>query len=203
MPSKSWKKQAFWHGHAARTSTKKLRSEKLRGPDFSFPKNNVQSELGITAFQGRRFLQKTAGNRRFSQKTAGNRRFSQKPLCPIEFVPFRASAPYPENAKGGGKKEGGAKPHEETPHGKRFPTPLTSVRFAPPFPISLSKPLRNSQNFPQLTSSETIFGGSRKAVSDGPSSRGFAFRYVLPPPLALPSISSFSQNMERSPLGCW
>ena len=29
-------KQAFWHGHAARTSTKKLRSEKLRA-DFSFP----------------------------------------------------------------------------------------------------------------------------------------------------------------------
>ena len=35
-PSKSWKKQAFRHGHAARTSTKKLRSEKLRA-DFSFP----------------------------------------------------------------------------------------------------------------------------------------------------------------------
>ena len=30
-------KQAFWHGHAARTSTKKLRSEKLRA-DFSYPK---------------------------------------------------------------------------------------------------------------------------------------------------------------------
>ena len=29
-------KQAFWHGHAARTSTKKLWSEKLRA-DFSFP----------------------------------------------------------------------------------------------------------------------------------------------------------------------
>ena len=27
-------------------------------------------------------------------------------------------------------------------------------------------------------------------VSDGPSSRGFAFRYVLPPPLALPSHRS-------------
>ena len=32
-PSKSWKKQAFWDGHAARTSTKKSRSEKLRA-DF-------------------------------------------------------------------------------------------------------------------------------------------------------------------------
>ena len=29
-------KQAFLHGHAARTSTKKLRSEKLRA-DFHFP----------------------------------------------------------------------------------------------------------------------------------------------------------------------
>ena len=41
-PSKSWipGKQAFWHGHAARTSTKKLRSEKLRA-DFLFPKRGV------------------------------------------------------------------------------------------------------------------------------------------------------------------
>ena len=31
-------KQAFRHGHSARTSTKKLRSEKLRA-DFSFPIN--------------------------------------------------------------------------------------------------------------------------------------------------------------------
>ena len=89
--------------------------------------------------------------------------------------------------KGGGQKEGGgAKPHEETPRGKQFPTPLTSVRFAPPppHPISLSKSLTNSQNFPQVTSSEGIFGWSRKMVSDGPSSRGFAFRYVLPPPFS-------------------
>ena len=84
-------------------------------------------------------------------------------------------------AKRGG---GGAKPHEETPHGKQFPTPLTSVRFAPPYSISLSKSLSNAQNFPQLTSSETAFGGSRKMVSDGPSSRGFAFRYVSPPPFS-------------------
>ena len=38
--------------------------------------------------------------------------------------------------KGGAKKRGGgAKPHEETPHEKQFPTPLTSVRFAP-LPLS-------------------------------------------------------------------
>ena len=35
-------KQAFWHGHAARTSTKKLRSEKLWA-DFSFP--NISESL--------------------------------------------------------------------------------------------------------------------------------------------------------------
>ena len=45
-------------------------------------------------------------------------------------------------AKSGG---GGARPHEETPHGKQFPTPLTSVRFAPPHSISLSESLRNSR----------------------------------------------------------
>ena len=35
-PSKSRTKEAFWHRHPARTSTKKLRSEKLRA-DFSCP----------------------------------------------------------------------------------------------------------------------------------------------------------------------
>ena len=85
--------------------------------------------------------------------------------------------------RGGGKKSGGAKPHEETPTENGFRPPLPSVRLPPPPPysISLSKSLRNSQNFPQLIS-EKPFGGSQKAVSDAPSSRGFAFRYVLPPP---------------------
>ena len=46
---------------------------------------------------------------------------------------------------------------------------------------------KNSQNFPQLTTSETAFRGPRKMVANGPSSRGFAFRYALPPPpLVLP-----------------
>ena len=42
-PPNPGKKQAFWHRHPARTSTKKLRSEKLRA-DFSFPilKSKVQ-----------------------------------------------------------------------------------------------------------------------------------------------------------------
>ena len=53
-----------------------------------------------------------------------------------------------ERQRGGGKKAGrgggGAKPHEETPHRKQFPTPLTSVRSAPPpYPISLIESLRN------------------------------------------------------------
>ena len=108
------------------------------------------------------------------------------PRCPSPRHPRRAKVQRtPKGGGGGGQKKrgGGAKPHEETPHRKQFPTPLTSVRFAPPPPysISLSKSLRKSQNSPQLTSSETAFGGSRKMVSDGPSSRGFAFRYVLPP----------------------
>ena len=38
-PPNPGKKQAVRHGHAARTSTKKLRSEKLRA-DFSFPKES-------------------------------------------------------------------------------------------------------------------------------------------------------------------
>ena len=42
----------------------------------------------ITAFRGRRFSQKTAGNHRISQKTAGNRRFLQKPVCPILVPPY-------------------------------------------------------------------------------------------------------------------
>ena len=54
-PSKSWKK-ASWHKHAPRTSTKKLRSEKLRA-DFSFPRKRrvninflVRLPLGETHF---------------------------------------------------------------------------------------------------------------------------------------------------------
>ena len=97
--------------------------------------------------------------------------------------------------RGGGKKGGGTSRGD--PPRQTVPNPLTSVRFqtfgmfsnfCPPNPlsISLSRSLRNSQNFHQPTSSETAFGGSRKMVSDGPSSQGFAFQYVLPLPLALP-----------------
>ena len=101
----------------------------------------------------------------------------------------------PENAQRGGQEKRGPKPHEETPHGKPFPTPVTSVRFAPPSPpnpISLSKSLVNSQNLPQLTTSETAFGGSRKMVSDEPREVLLFGTFCPPPhPLALPRIGSF------------
>ena len=52
------------------------------------------------------------------------------------------SSLLPENAKGGGqKREGGAKPHEETPHGKRFPTPSPQYVLPPPMPFLLVSPL--------------------------------------------------------------
>ena len=44
-------KEAFWHGHAARTSTKKLRSEKLRA-DFSSPNQRFE--------EGKREMRKLA-----------------------------------------------------------------------------------------------------------------------------------------------
>ena len=54
--------------------------------------------------------------------------------------------------------------HEENTHRKQFPTPLTSVRRAPPPPIpfSLIKSLRNSQNFSQLPPQKQLLGGSRQ-----------------------------------------
>ena len=88
--------------------------------------------------------------------------------------------------KRGGQKRGVCKPHKETPTENSFRAPSPRYVLPPPYPISLSKSLRSAPNFPQLTTSETAFGGSRKMVSDGPSSRGFAFRNVLP--LAPPSL---------------
>ena len=98
--------------------------------------------------------------------------------------------------KGGGQNSGGggAKPHEENPHGKQFPTPphLGTSPPPPPNATSLIKSLTNSQNFPRVTPSKTVFGGSPKMVSDRPSLRGFAppplfcppplFRIIFPPP---------------------
>ena len=61
----------------------KLKGTNARDSQFFADFCRFSLFLGITAFRGRRFSQKTTGIRRFSQKTAGNRRFLQKPLCPI------------------------------------------------------------------------------------------------------------------------
>ena len=58
------------------------------------------------------------------------------------------------------------------------------------------KSLGNSQKFPQMSSPKIAFGGSPKMVSKGPSSRGFALRYVLPPPWAL--TSKWGKLKERN-----
>ena len=55
---------------------------------------------------------------------------------------------------------------------------VSDLPHVPPYSISLSKSLRE---IPRISPSETAFGGSRKMASDGPSSRGLAFRYVPPP----------------------
>ena len=88
-----------------------------------------------------------------------------------------------ERQRGGKKRGGGGGKTSRGPHTENsFRRPSRRYVFPlPPYGISLNKSLRGAQNFPQLTS-ETAFGGSQKMVSDGPSSRGFAFRYVLPPP---------------------
>ena len=99
---------------------------------------------------------------------------------------------FRDRQRGGGKKEGGGRTSWGDPPWKTVSDPPHLGTFCPPYSISLSKSLRNAQNFPQLTSSETIFGGSRKMVSDRPSSRGFAFRYVLPPP-----FSSAQKNVQK------
>ena len=69
-----------------------------------------------------------------------------------------------------------------------FQPPLTSVCFAPlPIPFLLVSPLE----FPEFPSAahlrNSFWRVSIKTISDGPSSRGFAFQYSPPPPLALPS----------------
>ena len=93
-----------------------------------------------------------------------------------------APEPLQRTPKRGGAKGagGGAKPHEETPHGKQFPTPLTSEGFAPLLGSALTNSLKESQNFPGDPLGNS-FGGSPEKVSKKPSLRGFAPRYVPPP----------------------
>ena len=59
----------------------------------------------------------------------------------------------------------------DPPHLSTFPLP-------PPNAISLMKSLTNSQNFPQVTPSKTVFGGSPKMVFR----RAILARFWLPPP---------------------
>ena len=102
---------------------------------------------------------------------------------------------------GGAKKRGGQNLTRRPPTENSFRPPSPRYVWPPP-PLFhfLSKPLRNWQTSPQLTSSEAAFGGSRKMVSDGPSSWGFAFRYVLPPPpLALPTNQRLSGGATEAP----
>ena len=93
---------------------------------------------------------------------------------------------YREGQKGGGK--GGARPHEETIHGKQSPSPLTSVCLPRPQAISLSNSMRDSRMSPQVTPSETAFGGSPKLVFQGAIFARFCFLGRSPP--ALPSACS-------------
>ena len=98
-----------------------------------------------------------------------------------------------ENANGGSKNGGGGgvgqnfmrrppqKKVSDPPHlGTCCPPPSNS--------ISLIKSLRNSQNFSQVTSSETAFGGSPKWLPmDHPREVCLFGTFPPPPPFALPS----------------
>ena len=73
----------------------------------------------------------------------------------------------PENAKKKRGQKGGESSRGDPPQ-KTVSDPLTSVRSPPPSPISLSLSLitsvRNNQNFPQVTPSETA---SRRVSENG------------------------------------
>ena len=83
-----------------------------------------------------------------------------------------------ERQRGGGQSGGGQNLTRRPPTENSFrpSSPRYVLPPPPPSSISLLKSLRNSQKFPWVTSSETIFRGSPKRVSKWPSSRGFAFR---------------------------
>ena len=108
-------------------------------------------------------------------------------MVPLHF----SSTPFSKKRAKGGASQGNPlrKTASDTRHlGTFWPLP-------PPYPISLVMSFRNPLNFSQVTSLETVFGWFPKMVSKGPSSRSFAFRYVLPPPPPLSSAQFFSFNM--------
>ena len=83
---------------------------------------------------------------------------------------------YQRMPKGGQKGGGG----QYLLRGKSFRPPSPQYVLPPPNFISLVKSSRSSQNFPQVTPSETGLRGSPNMVFEGPSSRGFALRYIPP-----------------------
>ena len=75
--------------------------------------------------------------------------------------------------RGGGRKREGQSITTGEPPRKTVSNPPPSARYVlSPSGLSFVQSFRHSQKFPQVTSSETAYGG--------PSSRGFAFQYVLP-----------------------
>ena len=108
-----------------------------------------------------------------------------------------------ERQRGGQNSGGGQNLTRRTPTESSFRPPLTPVRPPPPNVISLIKYLTNTQNFPQVTPSKTVFGGSPKMVSDGPSLRGFAppSPVFCPPPFGSAQIwetQIFAENRRKS-----
>ena len=103
-----------------------------------------------------------------------------------------------ERQRGGQKGGGGQNLTRRPPVENSFRPPSPRYVLPPPYSISLSKSLRNAQNFPSADLLRNPFSeGLEKWFSDRPSSRGFAFRYVLPPPLALPRTIKQGLRKDR------
>ena len=104
-----------------------------------------------------------------------------------------------ERQRGGGNSGGGAKPHEETPHGKQFPTPLTSVRFPPSqCHFSYEAPYK----LPEIPSGDPLKNSFRRVSKNG-FPRGHPCEVlprpaVLPPPLARPSVFSAQKKCQEN-----
>ena len=86
--------------------------------------------------------------------------------------------------RGGAKKRGGGKTSQGDPPWKAVSDPPHLGTFCPPPPysISLSKSLTNSQNFPQLASSESTFGGLEKWFPTGHPREVLFCGTFCPPP---------------------
>ena len=100
----------------------------------------------------------------------------EKKENPFFFFLARKKKDAQRTPKGGGGNRGGGGGQNltrRTPTENSFDPP--SPRYVPPpHVISLIKSLTNTQNFPQVTPSKTVVGGSPNMVSDGPFLRGFA-----------------------------